>query len=122
MVTNGGMKIVWGTFFVVAVGCAPSPKPPSYPLEPVTACGSSSHVAVFGAVQRPGKYDCRAGMHLADAVAAAGGLTPLAYSSRVTLERGNVKYRVNFGRIVEGMQPDPALGDGDIVFVGERID
>ena len=89
-------------------------------LVPDASCAEGTRVLVFGAVNNPGPIVCRAGMHLGDALAAAGGLTPLAWRSHIRLKRGTRTYIVPYDPLRAGDTPDPMLGADDEIFVGER--
>ncbi len=79
---------------------------------------------ILGHVTRPGVFAFRSGatVTLKNAIAAAGGLTALAWPDRVTVYRRvgdrEQMYQVNMDRIFAGLDPDFYLRRDDIVNVG----
>ncbi len=86
---------------------------------------NSRRILVMGQVNKPGPVNYVLRMTIVDAIAAAGGFTPLASSNSVKLRRevnGQVKsetYRV--ADIGEGRQPNIVVLPGDILYVDERV-
>ena len=86
---------------------------------------NSRRILVMGQVNKPGPISYVLRMTIVDAIAAAGGFTPLASSNSVKLRRevnGQVKsetYRV--ADIGEGRQPNIVVLPGDILYVDERV-
>jgi len=79
-------------------------------------------VSVIGEVTRPGVYPLDAGGGLAQALAAAGGLTAFAHKTRIfVLRPGPAPARIRFSyeALVEGIGPASAfrLDAGDVVVV-----
>ncbi len=74
-------------------------------------------VLVEGEVRTPGAIAYTSGMTLTHAVAAAGGFTKQANSTRVQLDRGQSRrtYNLNVLELI-----DPELRPGDIVTVAPR--
>lgn len=86
---------------------------------------NSRKVAVLGQVQKPGSVVYFPRMTIVDAIAAAGGFTPIAAKNKVTLRRENkgaVKSKVfPVADISEGRQPNIPLLPGDVLVVEERM-
>lgn len=86
---------------------------------------NSRKVAVLGQVQKPGSVVYFPRMTIVDAIAAAGGFTPIAAKNKVTLRReykGDVKSEVlPVADISEGRQPNIPLLPGDVLVVEERM-
>ncbi len=86
---------------------------------------NSRKVAVLGQVQKPGSVVYFPRMTIVDAIAAAGGFTPIAAKNKVTLRRENkgaVKSKVfPVADISEGRQPNIPLLPGDVLVVEERL-
>ena len=86
---------------------------------------NSRKISVIGQVQKPGSVPYFPGMTVVDAIAAAGGFTPIAAQNTVTLRRekaGKVESRTcRVGEISEGTSPNVAILPGDRVFVEERL-
>ena len=85
----------------------------------------SRRFSVYGQVQRPGTFPYEAGITIIEAIAMAGGFTPMAAENDVQIsraERGRdetVKVRVVDVR--EGKAPAVPIRPGDKVFVPERF-
>jgi protein involved in polysaccharide export with SLBB domain len=86
---------------------------------------NSRKISVIGQVQKPGSVPYFPGMTVVDAIAAAGGFTPIAAQNTVTLRRekeGRVESRTcRVGEISAGTSPNVAILPGDRVFVEERL-
>ena len=67
---------------------------------------------IVGQVRRPGEYEYQNGMTLINAAALAGGYTPRARTSAVTIERGACTMRV---------RPDTPVLPEDVIRVPERF-
>ena len=86
---------------------------------------NSRKISVLGQVNKPGPVSYFPKMTLMDAIAAAGGFTPVAAQNAVKLRR-DVKGRVEsatfrVGDISEGRAPNIVLLPRDVLFVEERI-
>ena len=86
---------------------------------------NSRRVAVLGQVQKPGPVAYYPRMTIVDAIAAAGGFTPVAAKNSVTLRR-EIKGRVErwnypVSDISEGRHPNVAILPGDVLVVEERL-
>ena len=85
-----------------------------------------SFVSVLGAVNLPGDYEFAEGDSLLDAVAIAGGFSPVADEEHITLSRvdaegGLVSEQVfSMSALRSGKQQIPRLEQGDRVFVHNR--
>lgn len=94
-------------------------------VPPVLALGTARPlVTVLGQVARPGAMEMPAGrdLDLLTAIALAGGMTPTARGSKVTIRReGEAPAVINVDRIQKGEIPSPVLKGGDTVFVPESI-
>ena len=86
---------------------------------------NSRKVSVIGQVQRPGAVVYFPNMTVVDAIAGAGGFTPIAAKNSVTLRRevkGTVESRnCSVADISEGRAPNVVLRPGDILVVDERL-
>jgi protein involved in polysaccharide export with SLBB domain len=86
---------------------------------------NSRRISVLGQVNKPGKVDYFPRMTIMDAIAAAGGFTPVAAQNSVKLRRDakgqaeSSTFRV--GDISEGRAPNVILLPRDVLFVEERI-
>lgn len=75
-------------------------------------------VNILGAVQKPGLYPIDATMTIADALAVAGGVTPLGDADNIEVMRGGERLRAKLSqrtRITES-----AIRSGDQLYVPER--
>jgi protein involved in polysaccharide export with SLBB domain len=104
----------------------PTPSPaPSSPPTYTSPQGLPSHregsITVLGAVANPRTVAYSDGMSVADAIAAAGGITKDAQTDKVKVERkidGNLRtYTENYGDVKAGMAGDMALRPKDVVEV-----
>jgi polysaccharide export outer membrane protein len=86
---------------------------------------NSRKVSVIGQVQKPGAVVYFPNMTVVDAIAGAGGFTPIAAKNSVTLRRevkGTVESRnCSVADISEGRAPNVVLRPGDILVVEERL-
>jgi len=86
---------------------------------------NSRKVSVLGQVQRPGSVDYFPRMTIVDAIALAGGFTPIAAKNTVNLRRevsGKVETKVfPVADISEGRAPNIPVLPGDVVVVEERL-
>jgi protein involved in polysaccharide export with SLBB domain len=86
---------------------------------------NSRKVTVLGQVQKPGSVDYFPNMTLVDAIALAGGFTPIAEKNAVNLRRevsGKVETMVyRLADISEGRSPNVIILPGDVVVVEERL-
>jgi protein involved in polysaccharide export with SLBB domain len=86
---------------------------------------NSRKVSVIGQVQKPGAVVYFPNMTVVDAIAGAGGFTPIAAKNSVTLRRevkGTVESRnCSVADISEGRAPNIVLRPGDILVVEERL-
>jgi protein involved in polysaccharide export with SLBB domain len=86
---------------------------------------NSRRISVLGQVNKPGKVDYFPRMTIMDAIAAAGGFTPVAAQNSVKLSRDvqgrpmSSTFRV--ADISEGRAPNVILLPRDVLFVEERI-
>jgi protein involved in polysaccharide export with SLBB domain len=75
-------------------------------------------IKVFGEVRRPAIYEIREGERLRDAIAMAGGLTPLALTRRITVDRYSETEGIQVSQVDWGdSTQDPPLRGGDEVTV-----
>jgi protein involved in polysaccharide export with SLBB domain len=86
---------------------------------------NSRKITVLGQVQKPGSVDYFPGMSIVDAIALAGGFTPIADKNAVNLRRevsGRVESK-NYpaADISEGRSPNVPVLPGDVVVVEERL-
>lgn len=86
---------------------------------------NSRKIVVMGQVQKPGPVAYFPGMTIVDAIASAGGFTPVAAKNLVTLRReqkGKVESRTYpVADISEGRRPNAMVLPGDVVVVEERL-
>lgn len=83
----------------------------------------SKHIYVDGEVRTPGVLPITdVPMSLMEALNRAGGVTPTADQSQITISRGGKSYRINLPRLVEsGVNPASLmLANGDVVRVASR--
>jgi polysaccharide export outer membrane protein len=85
----------------------------------------SKKVSVLGQVQQPGTFEWEEGMTLMQAIALAGGFSPMAERNLTTLTRTapdgrEVTVTVPAEEIAEGRQPDILLQPSDRVHVPQR--
>ncbi len=94
-------------------------------VSPIVAVGTARPlVTILGQVARPGAMEMPASreLDLLTAIALAGGMTPTARGSKVTIRReGAAAMIYNVDRIQKGEIPSPLLKGGDTVFVPETI-
>ena len=87
------------------------------------AIAPSNKIYVGGAVRNPGAFDLTAGVSLAQALTATGGILPTADAAHVALLRlndaGNYQVHfVNYATLLSGNGASPvALQRGDLIFV-----
>jgi polysaccharide export outer membrane protein len=86
--------------------------------EPVLRLVPLQRIAVLGEVRMPGLYPLDPTATLADAIAAAGGLSPLARRSRIQLVRGEAVTRASLDPGSEGLRLK--VRSGDQIIVGRR--
>ena|SRR5882757_536568 len=86
---------------------------------------NSRKISVLGQVQKPGSVDFFPNMTIVDAIALAGGFTPIADKNTVTLRReasGKVVTEVfPVADISEGRSPNIPVLPGDVIVVEERL-
>jgi protein involved in polysaccharide export with SLBB domain len=86
---------------------------------------NSRRISVLGQVNKPGKVDYFPRMTIMDAIAAAGGFTPVAAQNSVKLRRdlkgGAESATFRVGDISEGRAPNVMLLPRDVLYVEERI-
>jgi len=76
-----------------------------------------------GNFQRPGEYRSDKDIKLLQAIATGGGFAPFADQGNLILIRQSnegttdLRYKLNYNRIVDGKQPNPVLHDGDTITV-----
>jgi len=86
---------------------------------------NSRKVSVLGQVTKPGSVDYFPRMTIVDAIALAGGFTPIADKNTVNLRRevsGKVETKIfPVSDISEGRAPNVSVLPGDVVVVEERL-
>lgn len=74
-----------------------------------------------GQFQKPGEYRSDKKISLLQAIATGGGFAPFADESNITLIRkggeGDIRYSLDYNRVVDGRDPNPELKNGDFVTV-----
>jgi polysaccharide export outer membrane protein len=73
---------------------------------------------INGEVKQPGEYRIESGMTVSQAVAKAGGVTPLGSESRISIERRPAGGKVV---VIKKAKRDMHVETGDIIKVGERL-
>jgi polysaccharide export outer membrane protein len=85
----------------------------------------SRRFSVYGQVQRPGTFAYEEGITIIEAIAMAGGFTPMAAENDVQVsraERGrDMTLKVRVVDVREGRAPAVSIKPGDKVFVPERF-
>ena len=80
-------------------------------------------MVVLGQVVRPGAYDLLEGQHVADLLAAGGGVTPQAAPQRAFIVRGGEQIPVDVKKILTGnLEANIPLVPGDTLVVPESKD
>jgi protein involved in polysaccharide export with SLBB domain len=86
---------------------------------------NSRKISVLGQVNKPGPISYYPKMTIMDAIAAAGGFTPVAAQNQVKLRReinGHAESAtLRVGDISEGRSPNVVLLPRDVLFVDERL-
>ena len=86
---------------------------------------ASGRVSIFGQVQKAGTIPFVAGMTIVDAVAQAGGFSPMAKKNAVQVTRAvdgrKQTFTLPVEDIGEGSRPNFLIQPGDVVFVPERL-
>ncbi len=80
-------------------------------------------ITVLGAVREPGLFDLREGWRLTEGLATAGGPSPTADLTRVTLARKDRSaLTLDFSSSALGKTPEenPLLRDGDLIVIAEK--
>jgi len=74
-----------------------------------------------GAFNKPGEFRSDKRITLLQAVATGGGFAPFADESAVTLIRrtpeGELRYTLDYNRVIDGREPNPELKNGDIIAI-----
>jgi polysaccharide biosynthesis/export protein len=74
-----------------------------------------------GTFIKPGEYRSDAAITFLQAVATGGGFAPFADESSITLIRksptADLRYQLDYNRVIDGKEPNPELKDGDIIAV-----
>jgi polysaccharide export outer membrane protein len=85
----------------------------------------SKRIHVLGEVKKPGTFSFQENMKLVQAITLAGGFTPIAKETRVSVTRRiddkEVVFVVDVKKIVNNKATNIPLQAGDIVYVPERI-
>ena len=86
---------------------------------------NSKKVFVLGQVQKPGTFNFRERMNIVQAIALAGGFTPIAERNETLVTRivdgKESGFPVPVEKISVGLAPNFLLAPGDIVFVPESL-
>ena len=83
-------------------------------------------ILVSGEVRQPGIYPMGLGLTALSATVLAGGFTDFASPGRAkvvrTLKNGRTEVlKIDLGKVLKGLHPDPVLRDGDRVDVPRRL-
>lgn len=85
----------------------------------------SKKIHILGQVKKPGTFPFQEDMSVVQAVAMAGGFTPLANQNKTTITRKiegkEIIIRAEVAKISKGESPDIFLQTGDIIYVPERV-
>lgn len=86
----------------------------------------SKRLEVLGEVQQPGAFPLEPGMTLVRAISVAGGFSPIADKSKVSVRRKTqdgktTSVTVNVEEIIDNNVPDVPLQAGDSINVGQRV-
>lgn len=110
---------------LVSTHAAPSPeaKPVGTQEKPAAA---PVRVNVMGAVRSPGMIELKPGSSLVDAIGQAGGFTGVARQDRVAILRGKADAKLtrvehDVTAILKGKAVNPAVQDGDVIEVQDRL-
>ncbi|MBW2261682.1 MAG: polysaccharide biosynthesis/export family protein [Deltaproteobacteria bacterium] len=86
---------------------------------------NSKRIHVLGEVKKPGTFSYEEDMSVVHAITLAGGFTPLAKESRVSITRKvegkEIVFVVDMQKIVKNKSTNVPLQAGDIVYIPERI-
>lgn len=86
---------------------------------------NSQKITVFGQVQKPGQVGYYPNMTIVDAIASAGGFTPIAAKNSVNLRRevsGKIETHIfPVADITEGRSQNVMVLPGDVLVVDERV-
>lgn len=70
---------------------------------------------------KPGEFRSERKISLLQAIATGGSFAPFADESEIILIRksqnGDLRYRFDYNRVVEGLEPNPELKNGDLITV-----
>jgi polysaccharide export outer membrane protein len=85
----------------------------------------SKRIHVLGEVKKPGTFSYQEDMSVVQAITLAGGFTPLAKETRVSVTRktdeGEIVFVVDVKKIIGNKSSNVPLQAGDIVYVPERV-
>ena len=74
-----------------------------------------------GSFTKPGEYRSDGRITLLQAIATGNGFAPFANESDLSLIRqtaeGEVRYEIDYNRVIDGSQPNPELRTGDVIAV-----
>ncbi len=85
--------------------------------------GQSAPIRYYlsGQLVKPGEFRSDRRISLLQAIATAGGFAPFANESEIMLIRksvkGDLRYRFDYNRVVDGREPNPELKNGDVISV-----
>lgn len=86
---------------------------------------NSKRIHVLGEVKKPGTFSYEENMNLVQAITLAGGFTPLAKETRVSVTRKvdgkEIVFVVDVQKIVKNKSSNVPLQAGDIVYIPERV-
>lgn len=85
----------------------------------------SKRIHVLGEVKKPGTFSYQEGLTVVQAVTMAGGFTPLAKDTRISITREidgeDQVFVVDVKKIISNKAPNVPLQAGDIIYVPERV-
>lgn len=76
-----------------------------------------SEYTIYGEVIRPGAFPLNRGLTLLTAIARSGRFTEFADPSKTQVRRGSETIKANVPRIQKGLDPDPDIFPGDVIYV-----
>ncbi len=86
---------------------------------------NSKRIHVLGEVKKPGTFPYEEGLTVVQAITLAGGFTPLAKETRISVTRkidGTEQvFVVDVKKIISNKAPNVPLQAGDIIYVPERV-
>lgn len=117
------MRFLKGFAFIFAISFLISCASGRRSLEELKIEPTSLPIKYFlnGSFQKPGAYESDKPITLLQAIAVGGGFAPFADESSILLirtkENLNLKYQLDYNRVLDAKEPNPVLRDGDVISV-----